>query len=152
PKLVAYAKKVLFVGDQKGYQRFNGNTLSNYVSLNTTKQHVFMGEYALSGAALADEEQAEDGNSIVYKTNLEEMAATLVVYPNPSIDNISIKITLSESEAAVATIYNYSGIVVKTISLTENETKVEIAELPAGMYFVEVVGNNFKEIRKIIKQ
>ncbi|MBN8702227.1 MAG: T9SS type A sorting domain-containing protein [Bacteroidetes bacterium] len=107
-------------------------------------------KYTLSGAALSAEEQVEENSNISYKLSNNVSSINLSIYPNPATDVLTVKSTLSE--IAVITIYNYNGVAVKTAQATEQETKLNISELPGGMYFVEVVGNDYKEIRKIIKQ
>ncbi|MBN8701702.1 MAG: T9SS type A sorting domain-containing protein [Bacteroidetes bacterium] len=107
-------------------------------------------KYTLSGTALSPEEQIEENNNVAYKTGLEESSMNVSVYPNPATDFVTIKVESTEN--TTATIYNYSGVAVKTIALAETETKVNISELPAGMYFVEVVSNGNKEVKKVIKQ
>ncbi|MBN8701701.1 MAG: T9SS type A sorting domain-containing protein [Bacteroidetes bacterium] len=107
-------------------------------------------KYTLSGSALSPEDQTEENNSIAYKTVVEEATTNVAIYPNPATDFVTIKVESTEN--TTATIYNYSGVAVKTIALAETETKVNISELPAGMYFVEVVSNGNKEVKKVIKQ
>ncbi|MBN8702080.1 MAG: T9SS type A sorting domain-containing protein [Bacteroidetes bacterium] len=106
--------------------------------------------YSLSGSALSPEEQADENYSNKYKTVSSEVSSLgVAVYPNPATEDLTVKTTLTES--AVITIYNYNGIAVRTIAVTEAETKLNISELPAGMYFVEVISNETKEIKKLIK-
>ncbi|MBN8701700.1 MAG: T9SS type A sorting domain-containing protein [Bacteroidetes bacterium] len=107
-------------------------------------------KYSFSGSALSPEEQAEESNSVAYKTGLEESSMNVSVYPNPATDFVTIKVESTEN--TTATIYNYSGVAIRTIALTETETNVNISELPVGMYFIEVIANGNKEVKKIIKQ
>ncbi|MBN8702083.1 MAG: T9SS type A sorting domain-containing protein [Bacteroidetes bacterium] len=107
-------------------------------------------KYALSGAALSPEEKAEGSNINVYKAEVSTSTALeVLVYPNPATEEVTIKLTNAEN--ATATIYNYNSVAVKKVALTEVETKLNISELPAGMYFVEVLSNETKEIKKMIK-
>ncbi|MBN8702101.1 MAG: T9SS type A sorting domain-containing protein [Bacteroidetes bacterium] len=107
-------------------------------------------KYTLSGAALSPEDQVEEGSNIAFKTGLEKTTLQVAVYPNPAADFVTIKV--ENTENTTATIYNYSGVTAKTITIEELETTVSISELPAGMYIVEIVSNGAKEIKKIVKQ
>ncbi|MBN8701662.1 MAG: T9SS type A sorting domain-containing protein [Bacteroidetes bacterium] len=122
------------------------------IKVNGDKSVSCMIQYNLSGAALSPEEQTEENNSNAYKTSFEEVSSSLVVYPNPTKDDVNVQITLSENEQATITLFNYNGVAVKNVVTTEVETKLNIAELPAGMYFVEVISNSGKEVKKLIKQ
>ncbi|MBN8702099.1 MAG: T9SS type A sorting domain-containing protein [Bacteroidetes bacterium] len=107
-------------------------------------------KYNMYGTALSPEEQIEENNNIAFKASNEESTTSVAVYPNPTTEYVTIK--GENTENTTATIYNYSGVAVKTISIAERETTVSVSELPAGMYFVEVVSNGNKEIKKLIKQ
>ncbi|MBN8701661.1 MAG: T9SS type A sorting domain-containing protein [Bacteroidetes bacterium] len=153
--IYAHKNKVLFTAlldpHTSNYKILVSNPLQQ-IKVNGDRSVSCMIQYNLSGAALSPEEQTEDNNNIAYKTSFDDVSSSLVVYPNPSKDEVNVQITLSENEQATITLFNYNGVAVKNVVTTEVETKLNIAELPAGMYFVEVVSNNGKEVRKLIKE
>ncbi|MBN8702238.1 MAG: T9SS type A sorting domain-containing protein [Bacteroidetes bacterium] len=135
---------------------FTGNFYGGYtlVASSTSKKLTtsggwFVAKYKLSGTALSPEDQIEENNSNTYKMNATTSSMNVSIYPNPATDVLTLKTTLTGN--AVITIYNYNGVAVKTVQATEQETKLNISELPAGIYFVEMVGNGNKEVNKIIK-
>ncbi|MBN8702336.1 MAG: T9SS type A sorting domain-containing protein [Bacteroidetes bacterium] len=153
--ITAYNNEVVVTGvATKGTYKMLVSSPTNKMVVNTLDYGVsFFVKYKLSGVALAPEEQAEENNfNNSFKTSMEENSLSLAVYPNPAKDELTVKTTLSEEETAVLTIYNYSGVVVKTVTLNSAETKLAISELVSGIYFVELVSNEGKEVQKLIKE
>ena len=65
----------------------------------------------------------------------------LSLYPNPAFDEISIS---TEERLSDIRIYNTSGQLIKVVSNAENATKIDVADLPTGMYFVKVMTQDAK--------
>ena len=68
-----------------------------------------------------------------------------MVYPNPTTGVLNIQ--SSEAIKAIV-IYNTLGAVVKT----ENEKSFTIAELPVGVYFINIQTENNSITKRIVKQ
>lgn len=49
-----------------------------------------------------------------------------------------------------ASVYSIGGSMVKTVDVIGNEYDLDTSDLAAGVYVVEVAGNNFREVRKIV--
>lgn len=77
------------------------------------------------------------------------------VYPNPVNDMLQIGFTKKSSQPVVITIYNSIGKIVKNITLNDvqygTETGINLSELPAGIYMVDVTGTQIKSTHKIVK-
>ena len=69
----------------------------------------------------------------------------LTIYPNPTIDFIGIKNTDSNKVARIA-IYNLVGKKMKSFPVIEGK-KYYIADLPEGLYLVQMIGTDTKVIR-----
>ena len=72
-------------------------------------------------------------------------------YPNPFSGSITIEV----KDADVITLYNILGDELKSFSLKQGQTKVEVdaAEFPEGIYFYRIIKEGvIVETRKIIKQ
>jgi hypothetical protein len=74
------------------------------------------------------------------------------LYPNPAREQLSIKYTLTEQELINTSIYDLSGRVL--MSNSENipaglhvET-IDISNLPAGMYQVELRNNDTRNVKR----
>ncbi|MCZ2101961.1 MAG: T9SS type A sorting domain-containing protein [Chitinophagales bacterium] len=70
----------------------------------------------------------------------------LILYPNPTTNNISI--AKLDAPAAV-TITNINGQVLKQLSNIEYE--VNISDLPAGMYIFDITNKTISERHKVVK-
>jgi len=70
------------------------------------------------------------------------------VFPNPATDKINV--LLSHKQEATITLHNLNGQVVKTQAAEFNSNIFDISELDKGLYFVEVISQNSKIIKKLI--
>lgn len=77
---------------------------------------------------------------------------SIVVYPNPAKEFISISLTdIEQSINADYTITDLSGRVIMKGKLTETNTRIDVNGLLPGMYLLQVQGQ-LHEVVKIIKQ
>lgn len=78
------------------------------------------------------------------------------VYPNPADNNINIALTLAESQNTVINVLDISGKIVKTINVGEvnGDRNIQIAldEFTTGVYFIELVNSNGKQVKKFVKK
>ncbi len=77
-----------------------------------------------------------------YIQNTSEMIET---YPNPSYDYINIATPVNNYK-----IINTNGLIVKT-GINISTTKINIQNLPAGLYIISSVENNRRKIGKFVK-
>lgn len=71
------------------------------------------------------------------------------VYPNPVMGDV-LNINLRNGETATAVITNVSGQVVREVSLNGYTTAIDVANLNAGMYFVQVTQGEATSIQKVL--
>ncbi|MFN5705204.1 MAG: T9SS type A sorting domain-containing protein [bacterium] len=76
-------------------------------------------------------------------------AENVNVYPNPSNDFLSIT---SEKDIQNIVIYNSIGQVVLAKEVNANFAKVNITELPNGLYTVKTVINGLETFNKVVKE
>lgn len=74
------------------------------------------------------------------------------IYPNPVRDRFTLYTNLGVNEKATGTIVNMSGSVVKQISITQKEAVFNIQDLPNGMYFIKVNGEDFSQVVRLVKE
>jgi len=72
----------------------------------------------------------------------------LSVYPNPAQDYVWL-VGTQVHNAVEGRIVNLQGQVVKTFTLTPEALRLDVSELPQGMYFVQVPGYN---VQKLVRQ
>ena len=70
------------------------------------------------------------------------------IYPNPTKDNITIE---GISNNFSVTLYSILGQKVKSFDKIINNT-ISLSEIKKGIYFLEIISDGNKEIKKIIKQ
>ena len=91
-----------------------------------------------------------------HKGRLMGVANPLKVYPNPATDFINIEISPVDTGRVNIELYNNSGVKVLSNAMTYQPVlKVNISEIPSGIYFLKVLlpsNNQLFEVEKIIKQ
>lgn len=71
------------------------------------------------------------------------------IYPNPASDFIKVN---SENIINEINIYSYSGALVKRLNLSGNNADINIRDLNAGVYFVQVKDELGSKMERIVKQ
>jgi trimeric autotransporter adhesin len=76
------------------------------------------------------------------------------LYPNPCRGNVTIEFQCEKSQEVMLTAYNAQGkkILEKTINAITglNSLSVELGQQPAGLYYLELKGDGFKQFGKLI--
>ena len=99
---------------------------------------------------------AGSGLSRVYMRPLSEITkieeindnSTIVLYPNPAADYI----TLETPQREIIEIINIQGRLIKTIEASSNKTTINISGLTSGMYIVKIQTEKGVSINKIVKE
>lgn len=77
--------------------------------------------------------------------------SNIEIFPNPAIEYISIKNPFNES--VLIEIYTTKGQKIKIITIKENDSRIDISDLNAGLYFVRIFSNGIEtKIIKLIKE
>jgi hypothetical protein len=126
---VGYAQKVAFFYDQ------NGNRVSR--------------EFKLPGQRI--------DNSILDTLAFAEQFgnAQLLIYPNPVLTEVTIKINSdysSELKDVKVNVLSVTGINVGTAIFDNNQYRFNFSNLPTGVYLIVVTANGCKREIKIIKE
>lgn len=75
---------------------------------------------------------------------------TNVLYPNPTKDFINISGVLSKN--AQLLIYDNSGKVIKNIKNRSENATIDVRDLSIGLYLMEIIENDRKEVFRFLKQ
>lgn len=59
---------------------------------------------------------------------------------------------MDDYQIASIIVFHEVGQTIKVMTKTEMNTKIDIPDLPNGIYFVQINAQSGKEIKKIIKQ
>ena len=124
---------------------FKGTDLSNWITQEnatsfTLANNQWLGiSFGTRRPYIPQEMEVENLGTMNWSTS------SLQVYPNPTTDYIIVN---SKNTIKEINIYNTVGSLVKTAKTA----KIQLEQLPAGIYFIEVNTNQSKEIKKIIKK
>lgn len=80
--------------------------------------------------------------------NTSQYTNSLKLYPNPTASEITLENILVGNKTC--SIYNVNGQKLYSITLKQNENKVDVSELHNGVYVVKVVNNNITYLQKLI--
>src|SRR5690606_4362654 len=87
-----------------------------------------------------------DNNTVDVKNIVTQK--NISIYPNPATSVLHIDI----NNAARAAIYNVAGRLMTTTGVDANNNSIDIASLPAGMYYILLTGENVNGTAKFTKQ
>ena len=82
--------------------------------------------------------------------SIEELTSSLLLYPNPVNDRLYIE---TEVEVEEVVVYTITGVVVgqQTTVNGQQTSSIDVSNLKNGVYFVKVVTENGKAVKRIIK-
>ena len=82
--------------------------------------------------------------------SIEELTSSLLLYPNPVNDRLYIE---TEVEVEEVVVYTITGVVVgqRTTVNGQQTSSIDVSNLKNGVYFVKVVTENGKAVKRIIK-
>ena len=84
-------------------------------------------------------------------STLNGEGAQLAVYPNPVQQDMVVTVGGVVKEGTIA-ILDMTGKLLKTQTVNSNTVKVNVSELPAGMYIVQYTDDSRREQLKFTKQ
>ncbi|NOQ74709.1 MAG: T9SS type A sorting domain-containing protein [Crocinitomix sp.] len=77
-------------------------------------------------------------------------------YPNPATDLLNVSLALNNSENTVINVVDIAGKIVNTIQLGAvngtTQITVPLDNMTAGVYFIELVNSNGKQVKKFVKK
>lgn len=94
-----------------------------------------------------------DSTFLTFPAGMEDLAARQLlfgVYPNPASNDVTIELENMNTYPALATFTNIMGQTIKTLTIENNQTTVDIAGLPTGMYFISIQCNGYSGTKKLL--
>lgn len=79
----------------------------------------------------------------------EVVPSDISIYPNPVNNLMTIK---AEEEIQHISVYNILSVKVMEMTLNNKEAVIDLSNLEPGMYLIEILGKNEKNIKTFIKQ
>lgn len=129
-------------GDASG----SGGTLAYSVG-----QVVYTTNTDASGTVSQGVQQAYEISTTGVKEN--ELNISLSVYPNPTADNLTLKVQDYNKEKLSYQLFDMQGKLLSNGQVTAQQTQIDTASLPSATYFIHIVNQENKAIQtfKIIK-
>ncbi|MDD5571561.1 MAG: YCF48-related protein [Bacteroidales bacterium] len=95
-----------------------------------------------------------DGTVIKHElpTSVKENDFSYSIYPNPANTEITIEIKDLRYTGYDLEIYNLSGQELIKAQGIRHKAKVDVSDLPCGIYFIKLITDKTVEVRKIIKE
>ena len=88
--------------------------------------------------------------------NEEENNEFFAIYPNPATDILNVSFALNNSEQTQVNVLDISGKVINQVNLGtvngKTNVSVSLEELSKGVYFIELVNSEGKQIKKFVKK
>lgn len=78
---------------------------------------------------------------------------SLSVFPNPTADNLTLKVNEFNNEQLLYQLYDTQGKLLSSKELTAVQTQINMSDLPAATYFINVLNQEDKKFQsfKIVK-
>ncbi|MCB9276459.1 MAG: T9SS-dependent M36 family metallopeptidase [Lewinellaceae bacterium] len=104
--------------------------------------------------AVADEAGTIVESGLVSSSRDETTAARISVFPNPAQNQLNVGITLEHAQTVVASLVSSEGRIVATQKVDASAgfqlIQMDVAQLPAGFYFVKVFAGQQTAVEKVI--
>ncbi|MGQ0827661.1 MAG: glycosyl hydrolase family 18 protein [Bacteroidota bacterium] len=128
------------------------NTTVTKTGLNlTVGQMYYFSTKAENGAGLQSIVKSSNGQTVQISTGIDEaVSGSLQIYPNPASDHLTLLLTDNISNMEVD-IYNLLGKKHMSLQVTEQQTTIDITDLSAGVYIIEIRSENKIKKQKFIK-
>ncbi|WP_027003123.1 T9SS type A sorting domain-containing protein [Hugenholtzia roseola] len=127
---------------------------SEYKFVHQNPEHLTY--YRLMEVSLAGE-KSYSKTLLLKREGVENKVGLLAAYPNPTKNNLNLRLYTQEAELMQFQLTDMRGVVVLTSSLQTaarqtTETEFSLQNLKAGVYMLILTGKNGKEVIKIVKE
>jgi hypothetical protein len=130
-----------------------GNSYGSMGSVSyTVGQVIYSSSLTTAGKITAGVQQPYEITTITGIKEANDINLFISAFPNPTFDNITLKIDNYEFETLICNLTDINGKQLFSIKIINKETILKLAEFQASTYIIRILDNN-KEIKvfKIIK-
>ena len=111
-------------------------------------------EYCFSVAAVRNETESDKSEEACAKTfgdGIEELASSINIYPNPVDNELFLATELRVEEIAIYDVYGRTTTVYG-LQTTDFVHSIDVADLEAGVYFVNIKTENGNIVKRFVKK
>ena len=147
---------ILFCATTKAQQTIpasGGNaTGSGGTSSYTVGQTFYTTNSGSNGSVAQGVQQPYEISVVIGITEAKGISLSCSVYPNPTIDFLTLKVENFKSASLSFQLFDMSGNILETKKVEVAETKINMSAYKQGTYFLKVISSN-KEVKtfKIVK-
>jgi hypothetical protein len=85
-------------------------------------------------------------------TNSIEKQLNFKIFPNPTTDLLTIDFQdFNINQSVKIHIINSIGQIQKTVFINENLSQIDVSNLPKGIYFLKIIGNENIQVGEFLK-
>ncbi len=143
----------------KLYRSLNGidfniiGTVAGAGNSSQLRNYTFTDSQPIIGTSYYKLTQIDRDNTVklekIIPVSFQLSADQVVVYPNPVLSQLYIKTNNLRFNKAI--ISDVSGKIMGVYNITSNDETLNLTNLPKGLYFLNLTGDNGKIVKKIIK-
>ena len=92
------------------------------------------------------------GGAISSETDNFSEPSSLVIYPNPSLEDIEIQLATESISEKLVRLFSSEGELLKEMQTNLSTVQIETSSLPKGMYWIQVIeGDEISTSAKFVK-
>ena len=132
-------------------------TIENASAVSTGLSGLVTGDYVFELTVTGNNGASSTDSVTVSVVNNLRYEQQMTLYPNPAKSNVMVQMTSDTTGQATISIYNVSGMLVKSFAATKGpgafRNSINVSELQAGLYYIEIaIGQKQRMISKLIKK
>ena len=133
----------------------DGDSIANVANPTyTDKDLEYNTEYCYIVTAVRGDEESEESDEECVKTlgeSIEELSSSLInIYPNPVENELFLATEVRVEEIAIYDVYGRQTMS-RQVNETTSQQVVEVADLEAGVYFVNIKTENGNVVKRFVK-
>ena len=132
------------------YQWFlNGNIISGATSANYTPTSI--GNYQIQVTSNGCTNISNPYNLVVTGIDPNNLPSNFIaqIIPNPAADKVVVHFTETPESTIQLQLINNVGTILKTIKTKNTSTIIDINKMPAGSYYIKIIGGKYNQIKKL---
>ena len=153
--LALFATGILWVSlthAQESVNTSGGNASGNGATVTySVGQFVYTTNSGSNGSVAQGVQQAYEILTVGINETMPDVSFN--IFPNPTSDNLTLKISEYKNQKLSYKIFNLQGKLLNNSLINSEQTTIDMKGLPTATYFIEVVNHENKKIQsfKIIK-
>ena len=133
----------------------DGDSIANVTNPTyTDKDLEYNTEYCYTVTAVGDDDvESEESEEVCVKTlgeSIEELSSSINIYPNPVDNELFLATELRVEEIAIYDVYGRQTMR-QQVNETTSQQVVDVADLDAGVYFVNIKTENGNVVKRFVK-